>query len=858
MSLASAQSRTVSCGTFNPENPYNCTITITDHGNGTEDVRIDRPYVNGPFWEYRSIVFKPNDSVMITADGCVQTSGEGKTWKKYVNPSGNNSGPNQANGLYYGTLKIKGATTINGPLPEGTPLYYLTAPITAPAQIFIPPIQSYPGSSNIFLTLGYVDEDDRYNDEGGNGYWGHDDGNDDQCANTDPNAPLGSYGGPAWVNLRIVHDSSNPFGNIVPQTWDIVPNGIEVNGLALNPEWGWQVTGGTINNQGVYDDSCANACTSQFTQRDLPTTSPLNILNRLVGVCRGDFPESLISGYRGHRNWFDATYTGSIYWDEHETPTFGDDDYNMRLETPVFHADPAGTSFYNSRSVDDGKDFAILLEFDSDETIDHFDQSRFWRNFHDIVDHESDAVVGELVNGHDAVVIGLMGMDEQHKGHVEIHPVHALAIREGAPRSPNPSNDTWAFFVRNWGDEGECSSQQHYLLSNEITFQLTPPGNLQGARAVLNGNTQVFGTGTTGTFDFYSGPEGTFVRFNFTPGSRQPFAFGEIGLSWTGGTFGESGAVFGPATISKSLPPARSPKADDNDDPEEQLRALWNSLSPTEQQQYKDILNNLNPPRPPIVSARLQPAIVPNPPQRPSAMPGVAQEPALAKLQRDVDQFQVLCAATNGNVPDQPDLCPAANPPPVTTLKTTGGKPGQNDWLVTTVVVTLTAYDTTGAGIDHIEYSLDGQSWRGYTTPLTMPEGQTKLYYRSLNKKGVTEDTRQRLFKVDTAPPRVTGLPPTPFCTLWPPDSRIITVTESATDAVPGSGVDATSFTLDVVSNEPNSGPGPDIVVNGRTAQVRVARSVNGTGRVYTFTGSVRDIAGNAETWITNCLIPVR
>src|SRR5262249_33575648 len=93
-------------------NPYLCTITTTVHPDGSQDVRINRPVVDQSSFEYQSIVFSPGDLVTITADGCVQTAGEGATWKKYINPSGSNSGP--PNGLYYGTIKIKGATWANG------------------------------------------------------------------------------------------------------------------------------------------------------------------------------------------------------------------------------------------------------------------------------------------------------------------------------------------------------------------------------------------------------------------------------------------------------------------------------------------------------------------------------------------------------------------------------------------------------------------------------------------------------------------------------------------------------------------------------------------------------------------------
>src|SRR5260370_26276829 len=158
---ALAASRSMPCATdgqtgFNPDHPYSCTITITESPDGTEEnIRIDQPYVSGPFFEYKSILFHPSDSITITADGCVQTAGKGDTWKKYVNPSGDQSGPTVPDGLYYGTIKIKGATA-NGNLLEGTPLYSLTTPSAPVVPIFIQPIETFPGDSPIDLILGYV------------------------------------------------------------------------------------------------------------------------------------------------------------------------------------------------------------------------------------------------------------------------------------------------------------------------------------------------------------------------------------------------------------------------------------------------------------------------------------------------------------------------------------------------------------------------------------------------------------------------------------------------------------------------------------------------------------------------------
>ena len=229
---------------------------------------------------------------------------------------------------------------------------------------------------------------------------------------------------------------------------------------------------------------------------DLPMFSGFDAATHwLANVCNSR------SGLTGHHNWFDVTYTGSVHWVTHDGPTFGDDDYNMRLVTPQFHTDPAGTTFYNQSSFNDGNEVDIGLEFDSDETIDHFDDALFWIGFHQTVDNcflpdcSNDTDAGNIINGHDAVVTGLMGIDEVHNGYTEIHPVHVLAIRESAPGSPELANDYWAFFVRNWGDEGECSSQQHYLLDNQVTIQLSPPEPIFQPKATLNSDTQALGSG---------------------------------------------------------------------------------------------------------------------------------------------------------------------------------------------------------------------------------------------------------------------------------------------------------------------------------------------------------------------------
>jgi hypothetical protein len=70
-----------------------------------------------------------------------------------------------------------------------------------------------------------------------------------------------------------------------------------------------------------------------------------------------------------------------------------------------------------------------------------------------------DANARPLVDGSYAIVTGLMGLDCEHSCSTELHPVWAMAVRVKS----DPADVVWAIFVRNWGNEGFCSQDQHYL-----------------------------------------------------------------------------------------------------------------------------------------------------------------------------------------------------------------------------------------------------------------------------------------------------------------------------------------------------------------------------------------------------------
>jgi hypothetical protein len=152
----------------------------------TETWFITQPNVKQAETAYTQIVFRRGDKIVIDSDGCVQTGGHGRTWKRYVNPSGSNS-----NRYYFGLIRINGVTNGLERISR-----YIGRPITI--------------NQDTSLHLGYAD--DNYKD---NGYYAHDDGTENQCK--------GTYN--AYVKItvwRVPTGPASPAGNCVNTNLKIV------------------------------------------------------------------------------------------------------------------------------------------------------------------------------------------------------------------------------------------------------------------------------------------------------------------------------------------------------------------------------------------------------------------------------------------------------------------------------------------------------------------------------------------------------------------------------------------------------------------------------------------------------------
>ena len=82
-------------------------------------------------------------------DGCVNTGGSGKTWKRYLDPAGANSAR-----LYHGLIWIPGATLSGTLQPVGTELVRVSAAIHKIYFIKEGPLLP----SEFYVRLGYEDD----------------------------------------------------------------------------------------------------------------------------------------------------------------------------------------------------------------------------------------------------------------------------------------------------------------------------------------------------------------------------------------------------------------------------------------------------------------------------------------------------------------------------------------------------------------------------------------------------------------------------------------------------------------------------------------------------------------------------
>lgn len=361
--------------------------------------RLDRPEVGKSRREYPGVVFRKYDEVVVRGGGCVDTGGKlpsvNRTWKRYVNPSGDNS-----DRLYHGRISIPGATAglvrISG--VEGLHLTVNKFP-------------SYVDPSPMILVLGYEDdkyEDNKYDTE-------HDDGTQKQCliAN-DPEANQGR----AWLEITIYHHDNpaavSPQSPIPRAPLDLWWNAVDENYLPLNPDWWVHQNKKPVDTQTgqllpTYPNSNDKSGCNRFREgahdflmlgRSPACTTwdpDVDEANTKSAFCH--FAGLFSNSIHGHANWASVTYTGHIYFDvannglnnaglKNKHELIGDGDYDWLFATDGDRGLSMGSVEDSDRARKDNKlpagVNALALEFSSRETIDRFSGSKWWRNFHSV------------------------------------------------------------------------------------------------------------------------------------------------------------------------------------------------------------------------------------------------------------------------------------------------------------------------------------------------------------------------------------------------------------------------------------------------------------------------------------------
>jgi hypothetical protein len=448
---------------------------------------------------------------------------------------------------------------------------------------------------------------------------------------------------------------------------DLVPDhGFDDNLFALNPDWAYHLKTGGLPEPadlcGQFDYGQPSLGGSYVLGSPLCSGQPVALDGPGFGTAAsvacplGRSPH--FGSFHGHVNWEPATYEGTLKWEEHSSPGT-DDDYSLGLRTTggagATAADPAG----------------IHLEFDSDETIDHFDGNAWWKQFHEAVDAHG-AKAGDLIDGDQAVVTGLAGLDTAHTPALESHPVYAMALQTDRKSAVAGATDQWALFARSWGNEGFCSQYNHTLppgpLTIRIPWQNGATGVLAGIEsdpatqvAILGGELSSNIGSTASVVPSVVPGEGVLFTFDLSvPASHHPLYWGTIDLKWT---FGPRPVLTNPQApaVSQAKTPASSPLGTDEEDSDVEalLARAWNHLPPRTRAKALALLPHQFRA---LASTRVLVKIAPPPtsPLRPltyitsRSLPPAPQVIALGRAER-----RVLCKVYRNHVPRFRGMCPA-------------------------------------------------------------------------------------------------------------------------------------------------------------------------------------------------------
>jgi hypothetical protein len=221
-------------------------------------------------------------------------------------------------------------------------------------------------------------------------------------------------------------------------------------------------------------------CSKQASFDDPPVLAPC-------------FLEPALGKMHGHVNWAPATYTGKITFDEFSS----DKDLDFSLMDFVPSEVDGRFAGWQPKGL-----IGQILSKDSQGNPDYQDKLHMefagyeltqflggqWQQFHYATTNaEVDSntnTLQDVMNQKTAVVTGLLNLDCVHECHTELHPIYAMAFRtsdeycasgQTGCKPITLDDDPWLIVARNFGNEGSCSLEEHYLHRDSISLFLPAP-----------------------------------------------------------------------------------------------------------------------------------------------------------------------------------------------------------------------------------------------------------------------------------------------------------------------------------------------------------------------------------------------
>ncbi len=156
----------------------------------------------------------------------------------------------------------------------------------------------------------------------------------------------------------------------------------------------------------------------------------------------------------------------------------------------------------------------------------------WWERFHNAFDTGGNDEAHRKIDRRSTIVIGMLGLDAPHRGKPELHPVYAMFVRTDNNWGL-VGTQSWAFFVRNWGNEGFCGEQDvklhpHPREHRPIKVQIRDvvrEVSRSGWRGARNADrTEI----SSMNFSVQPNPAGIELSFTLLPPEKQSWIVGDI------------------------------------------------------------------------------------------------------------------------------------------------------------------------------------------------------------------------------------------------------------------------------------------------------------------------------------------